>query len=96
MVRHIGMLVIAFALAVPSLALAGPEAGAILLTSGTVKRVDLDKGIVVLDSGRIIAVRMVQRDGQRVDLREIKLEDDVFVSGNDLGISTDVASKRGQ
>ncbi len=96
MIRHIGMLLIAFALAVPALALAGPEAGAILLTSGTVKRVDLDKGIVVLDSGRVIAVRMVQRDGQRVELREIKLDDDVFVAGNDLGISTDVASKRAQ
>jgi len=96
MIRHIGMLLIAFALAAPALALAGPEAGAILLTSGTVKRVDLDKGIVVLDSGRIIAVRMVQRDGQRVELREIKLDDDVFVAGNDLGISTDVASKRAQ
>ena len=96
MIRHIGMLLIAFALGVPVLALAGPEAGAILLTSGTVKRVDLDKGIVVLDSGRIIAVRMVQRDGRRVELREIKLDDDVFVAGNDLGISTDVASKRAQ
>ena len=82
MFRRIGMFAIALALAVPSLALAGSEAGAILLTSGTVKRVDLDKGIVVLDSGRIVAVRTVQRDGRRVELREIKLEDDVFVSGN--------------
>ncbi|PYO01066.1 MAG: hypothetical protein DMD91_08925 [Candidatus Rokuibacteriota bacterium] len=96
MFRRIGMFAIALALAVPSLALAGSEAGAILLTSGTVKRVDLDKGIVVLDSGRIVAVRTVQRDGRRVELREIKLEDDVFVSGSDLGISTDVASKRAQ
>ena len=96
MIRHIGMLLIALALAVPSLALAGPEAGGILLTSGLVKRVDLEKGIVVLDSGRIIAVRMIQRDGQRVELQEVKPDDDVFVSGNDLGFSAEVASKRAQ
>jgi hypothetical protein len=58
--------------------------------------VDLEKGIVVLDSGRIIAVRMIQRDGQRVELQEVKPDDDVFVSGSDLGFSAEVASKRAQ
>ena len=64
------------------------------MTSGTVKRVDFDKGIVVLDSGRVIAVHRIQRDGQRVELREIKVDDDVFVSGSDLGFSPEVASQR--
>jgi nitrogen fixation protein len=94
MTRFIRMLVIGLALTVPSMALAGPEVGGVLLTSGTVKRVDLEKGIVVLDSGRIIAVRMIQRNGLRVELREVKPEDDVFVSGNDLGFSAEIASKR--
>lgn len=94
MTRFIRMLVIGLALTVPSMALAGPEVGGVLLTSGTVKRVDLEKGLVVLDSGRIIAVRMIQRDGLRVELREVKPEDDVFVSGNDLGFSAEIASKR--
>jgi hypothetical protein len=94
MTRFIRMLVIGLALTVPSMAMAGPEVGGVLLTSGTVKRVDLEKGIVVLDSGRVIAVRMIQRDGLRVELREVKPEDDVFVSGNDLGFSAEIASKR--
>ena len=94
MSRLIGTLLIVFALIVSSMAWAGPEAGEVILTSGTVKHVELDKGIVILDSGRIIAVRTIHRDGQRVELPEIKVDDDVFVSGNDLGFSTEVASKR--
>ncbi len=94
MSRLIGTLLIVLSLIVPSMAWAGPEAAEVLLTSGTVKRVEFDKGIVVLDSGRIIAVRTIHRDGQRVELPEIKVDDDVFVSGNDLGFSTEVASKR--
>jgi len=39
------------------MAWAGPEAGGIIVTSGTVKHVEVEKGIVVLDSGRVIAVR---------------------------------------
>jgi len=76
------------------MAWAGSEAGGIILTSGTVKHVELDKGIVVLDSGRVIAVHTIQRDGHRVELRQIKIDDDVFVSGNDLGLSAEIASRR--
>jgi len=92
--RLIGALSIVLALVASTTAWAGPEAGEIILTSGTVKRVDFDKGIVVLDSGRVIAVHRIQRDGQRVELREIKVDDDVFVSGNDLGFSPEIASQR--
>jgi len=94
MSRSIGTLLIALALMVPSAVWAGPEAGNILLTSGMVKRVDLEKGLVVLDSGRVIAVRLIQRDGKRVELEEIKPNDDVFVSGHDLGFSAELASRR--
>jgi len=91
--RLIGALSIVLALVAFTTAWAGPEAAGIILTSGTVKRVDFDKGIVVLDSGRVIAVHRIQRDGQRVEL-EIKVDDDVFVSGSDLGFSPEVASQR--
>ncbi len=94
MSRLIGALSIVLALVAFTTAWAGPEAGGIILTSGTVKRVDFDNGIVVLDSGRVIAVHRIQRDGQRVELREIKVDDDVFVSGSDLGFSPEVASQR--
>jgi hypothetical protein len=92
--RLIGTLSIVLALVASSMVSAGQEGGGIILTSGTVKHVEVDKGIVVLDSGRAIAVRMIQRDGQRVELRQIKIDDDVFVSGHDLGLSAEVASQR--
>ena len=92
--RPIGTLLIALTLVVSSMAWAGPETGGIIVTSGTVKHVEVEKGIVVLDSGRVIAVRTIQRDGHRVELQQIKIEDDVFVSGNDLGVSADIASQR--
>src|SRR5215813_3630990 len=90
--RPIGTLLIALTLVVSSMAWAGPETGGIIVTSGTVKHVEVEKGIV--DSGRVIAVRTIQRDGHRVELQQIKIEDDVFVSGNDLGVSADIASQR--
>ena len=81
----------ALAVAAPSLAGA---ADSILLTSGTVKGVDLERGVIVLDSGRALAVRTILRDGQFVELRAIQPDDNVFVSGTDLGYPTEVASRR--
>jgi hypothetical protein len=66
--------------------------GEIVLTSGVVHHVDIDHGVVVLDSGRKLEVRKLMRDGKIIDLGAVRPRDEVFVSGIDLGVDRTLAT----
>lgn len=90
MTRQIAAFLLAVAVTIPGVA-AAESRDAVLLTAGTVKRVDADQGVLVLESGRRLQIRVVMRDGEVVALRSLRPAETVFVAGTDLGYETDTA-----
>jgi hypothetical protein len=91
MTRSIAALAVAFSLGIASTAVADSRSNGILLTSGTVKRVDHVNRVVILDSGRKLEVRRILKAGELVDLRLVRPEDEIFLSGHDLGFVPGIA-----
>jgi hypothetical protein len=79
----LGTLVGSLFLAAPPAAMAN-ETDSITLTAGIVKAIDHASGVVLLDSGRRLRVRVVIVNDQIADVSTVRLDDTIFVSGIEI------------